>query len=1010
MARMLTPGTIVAGDFRIERALNEGGMGAVYVAEQISTGSMRALKVIRAELLHQQKLRQRFEQEAKVTSRIASDHVVSVVAAGIDPTLQLPWIAMELLQGQTLAEVVHDRGPLPPAGAVGILTQLAHAMDAAHRVGVVHRDLKPENIFLAESRRSGTPYFVKVLDFGIARVVREAQVGSTESLGTPLWMAPEQAGNGEAVGPKTDIWALGLIVFFLLTGKPYWLSAREDGTALSIVKEVCLNPLEKASVRAAQLGTGVALPPGFDEWFAGCVVREQEARFATAGAALAGLRKALGLAEDDAAGKTQLDLSPREGQTPRGPSDASVSVKADAKTELAITPPPVTPVVPVSVAASVAESRTSAGVPTDAVPAPPSTSDTPSGVVTKRSPGAEGPPKRRSPGLARLAVPGVIALAIAAYLGVRANGRASDERACAETHAKEPCARTCERGNQDACATLGASVAFPAIGGTQDLPKAVTLLTRACESGRGCGTLGVMSELGVPGAPTDVDKTFERACEGGALECALGVAHELRGPSGRELPEAWKQRLASVDLAAECARSPDACGLAWQPLLAPATAAIRASYEKGCSAGSSLACNNLATLYAEGQAGVEQNPELAQERFKKACDAGDPVACNNAGIVAGGFIASPRVGPRGEIIYKLRCAGPFKVGCAAWGDSVRTVPPGTPQDLASAGAAFERACKMGAHVACVNLGALVYVGQGVPADRARAEQLFASTCFKGDPGACGEQASALLNIRMDHPQDARGGFGFMQRACKGGEEDACATVYTMMIGGTPDRGHEAEGLSGMKRLAEKKVYSHELAQLYETGADGLPRSPETARKIAESLCATEWHCSDAAYYYTRGIGGAVDESRALASLAAGCDHDDLVACTDLGSAYRDGHLPGSTQMNHVVSRDPTRAVTLFQKACSAGEWDGCENLSAAFAAGEGAPKDLPRALSLARDACDRGHPGGCARVGMMLADGKGAPRDVDAAVPYLAFACRRAVMPACAKLTELKKPVPDLDL
>ncbi len=1000
---MLTPGTVVAGDFRIERALSEGGMGAVYVAEQISTGSMRALKVIRTELLHQQKLRQRFEQEAKVTSKIASDHVVSVVAAGIDPTLQLPWIAMELLQGQTLADVVRDRGPLPPSGALGILSQLAHAMDAAHRVGVVHRDLKPENIFLAESRRSGTPYFVKVLDFGIARVIREAQVSHTDSLGTPLWMAPEQAGNGEAVGPKTDIWALGLIVFFLLTGKPYWLSAREDGTALSIVKEVCLNPLEKASVRATALGTGVVLTSGFDEWFAGCVAREPADRFATAGAALVGLRKALGLPDDElGSGKTDLLLSPSPAQTPRASDGKSVSTTdgalPDAKTELALASPSATPAVPISVAASVqesAEAKAATGI-TNA-------SDTPSGVVTKRSPGATGPPGTAArPGYARFTVPGLVVVVIAAaFFGIRANRRANDERACQDTRATEPCMRSCTRGNQQSCATVGARLAFPLSGGRQDTAEALRLLGRSCESGRGCGTLGVMSELGIPGAPTDTEKTFDRACDGEPFECALGVAHALRGPTDRELPELWKGRAAGIDPAAACAHGPDACGLAWLPKLGPATPAIRASYETGCAAGSSLACNNLATLYAEGQAGVEQNPEMARDRFQKACDAGDAVACNNAGFVAGGFVASPRVGPRGEITYKLRCAGPFKVGCAGWGASVHTVPPGTPADLGSAAAAFERACKLGAPIACVNLGALVYVGKGVAADRARAEQLFATTCFKGDPGACGEQASALLNVRMDHPRDGRGGFGFMQRACKGGEEDACAIVYTMMIGGVTDHGHEAEGLLGMKRLAEKHIYSHELAQLYETGADGLPRDPEQARKVAVALCESEWHCTDASYYFARGIGGPKDEGHALASLATGCDHDDLQSCTELGAAYRDGRF---------VGKDPTRAVSMFQKACSAGEWDGCESLSAAYATGDGSSKDLPRALSLARDACDHGHPGSCARVGTMLADGQGAARDVDTAVPFLAFACRRGVMPACAKLTDLKKPVPDLDL
>ena len=202
---MLQPGTVIANDFRIVRPLSEGGMGSVFIADQLSTGAQRALKIVRRELLHDPRLRQRFEQEARVTANIASDHVVSVVAAGIDHATQLPWLAMELLKGQTLFDMVQTRGPLPPSDCIELFTQLCHAIAAAHAVNVVHRDLKPENIFLAESRRSGMPFFVKVLDFGIARVMAEVKVSSTEAMGTPLWMAPEHAKKGTNIEPWHDL-------------------------------------------------------------------------------------------------------------------------------------------------------------------------------------------------------------------------------------------------------------------------------------------------------------------------------------------------------------------------------------------------------------------------------------------------------------------------------------------------------------------------------------------------------------------------------------------------------------------------------------------------------------------------------------------------------------------------------------------------------------------------------------------------------------------------------------
>ena len=123
-ARMPTPGATVGGEYRIVRALSEGGMGAVFVAEQLSTGCERALKVMHPRLVEDPKLRSRFEQEARVGARIESDHVVQVVGAGIDGDTGMPWLAMELLKGVDLATHVRQRGALDTKEAVEVLSQL----------------------------------------------------------------------------------------------------------------------------------------------------------------------------------------------------------------------------------------------------------------------------------------------------------------------------------------------------------------------------------------------------------------------------------------------------------------------------------------------------------------------------------------------------------------------------------------------------------------------------------------------------------------------------------------------------------------------------------------------------------------------------------------------------------------------------------------------------------------------------------------------------------------------
>lgn len=286
-APTLNPGTLFAKDYRIVRRLNGGGMGDVYLAEQLSVNTIRALKLMKPQLLRDPDLRRRFEQEAKIGARIASEHVVQVVAAGVDEESEVPWIAMEYLEGEDLSALLTQRGALTLTDTVEILRQICHAVGAAHEASIVHRDLKPENIMISQSRRSDVPMTVKVLDFGISKIVTQSNTVGTATIGTPQWMAPEQS-SGEAVGPPADVWALGLIAFRMLAGRPYWQHANSlTPSMVSIMREVVLDPLQQASQRAHQLGCAQSLPTGFDAWFSRCVVREVKSRFLDAGAAFA---------------------------------------------------------------------------------------------------------------------------------------------------------------------------------------------------------------------------------------------------------------------------------------------------------------------------------------------------------------------------------------------------------------------------------------------------------------------------------------------------------------------------------------------------------------------------------------------------------------------------------------------------------------------------------------------------------------------------------------------------
>lgn len=260
--RVLTAGTLIGGDFEILEPLGSGGMGEVYLARQQSTDTLRAVKVLIQERLTDPEYRALFEREARSTGRIQSEHVVEMVAYGLDRVRKLPWLAMEYLEGETLSSAVARFGVPPEPWAKELLLQLFHGVAAAHDENITHLDLKPDNIFLARSRRADVPFTIKVLDFGIARFGK--QRWNSAPRGTRLWSAPEQR-SGATAGPASDVWALGLIVFWLLSGKPYTTaSSKASGSS--------------ASARARQVGNGIG-GAAFDAWFGRCVAPEPSQRF-----------------------------------------------------------------------------------------------------------------------------------------------------------------------------------------------------------------------------------------------------------------------------------------------------------------------------------------------------------------------------------------------------------------------------------------------------------------------------------------------------------------------------------------------------------------------------------------------------------------------------------------------------------------------------------------------------------------------------------------------------------
>jgi eukaryotic-like serine/threonine-protein kinase len=294
MSLQLSDGSVFASRYQVVRRIAMGGMGAVYEVEHLETLRRLALKVMLPHIVQSTEMRDRFRREARVAAHIESEHIVAVLDAGIDDATGMPFMVMELLRGEELAQALRRVGRFGPAEVVTFLHQASLALDKTHRAYIVHRDLKPENLFLTE-REDGQPR-IKVLDFGIAKLVAEGstQDPSTRSLGTPLYMAPEQFRAGQPISPATDVYALGMIAYTLLVGSSYWAEeAKNSSNVFVFAGGVMAGPRELATVRSRR--QGVPLPASFDAWFSRVTAVGPGDRFPSAPAAVSALAEALGV-------------------------------------------------------------------------------------------------------------------------------------------------------------------------------------------------------------------------------------------------------------------------------------------------------------------------------------------------------------------------------------------------------------------------------------------------------------------------------------------------------------------------------------------------------------------------------------------------------------------------------------------------------------------------------------------------------------------------------------------